>query len=253
MTEDDASMSQQPLENQTIMDFSANHTTDSPDAQPSTLDGHPPHRTDQMRKEFSRLSHQELVNAHAKNMLDREIEQMESLTLFNALEQSRQKVSDLEKRLADQESVVRKAQESAFTLMASNTSLAENDDKICSTLRVIRKQWRNFAKKWASMSMADIRVKKHHLIKKLVDAFVAPDEDHSHDGIWAVENNRKAPSILLNTVLAQFICENIIRLPFTAAFNLEERAETDLCDDTTIMSRLEDLYAIKMKGWCSKR
>ena len=252
MSEDEDCTSLQTLKNQINMKLPAGNMTNSLYAQPSTLNRPATQRTDQLRKDLSRLSHQELVDAYADCMLERETEQTKNLSLYNEAEQSRQKVLDLEKRLAGQESVVREAQESVFALMASNTSMAENDDKICSRLRIIRMQWKNFAKKWASKSMADIRDEEDHSIRRLVNAWVAPDEDQSHDGIWAIGNNRKAPSILLNTVLAHFISEKIIGKPFTAAYNLKESAETLSYDDSIIMKSLDELYAIKIKGWLIK-
>lgn len=253
MTEHDGIMSQQSLENQRIMNMPAGYMPDSINAYPSILDRSPVQRTDLLRKEVSRMSHPKLVDAYVDCMLEREIEQTKNVKLYNEAEQSRQRILDLERLLADQESVVREAQESAFALMASNISQAENDDKICSRLRMIRMQWKNFAKKWASKSMADIRKKEHILIRKMVNAWVAQDEDDSSDGIWAMENNAKAPPILLNTTLAHFIAENIILKPFTAAYNLKDSAARVSCDAFTIMNSLDELYAIKIKGLLTER
>lgn len=248
MTEHNDSMSWQFSENQSIMDLPARYTADSRNAHPSTVDGSPIQEMDQSYEELSNLSHQRLVAAYVDCMQEREIAQMENLSLHSEVEQSRQKVFELEQRLAEQESVVRDAQESAFALMASNISIAENDDKICSKLRMLRMQWKNFAKTWASKSLAPIRDEKYLLLRKMIDAWVASDEDQSHDGIWANDNDRKAPSILLNAVLAHFISGNIIRKPFTAVFNLQESTESVRNDNSTIMNSLDRLYALKIKG-----
>lgn len=234
--------------NQSIMDLPAGYTAESLNTHLSTLDSPAIQGMDQLREGLSGLSHQQLVNAYIDCMQEREIAQTENLSFRNEAEQSRQKILDLEERLADQESVVREAQESAFALMASKISIAENDDKIYSKLRMIRMQWKNFAKKWASKSMTDIPNKEHVSIRRMVNTWVAPDEYQSHDGIWATENDRKAPSILLNTVLAHFISSNIIRKPFTSAYNLKGGTKTVLYDDVTIMNSLDELYAIKIKG-----
>ena len=246
-------MSQQTSEDQRITDLPARYTVDSLNAHPSTLDSPAFQGRDQLWEELSKLSHQWLVAAYIGCMQEREIARIENLGLCNELQQSRQKISELEKRLAEQESVVRNAQESAFALMASNVSVAENDDKICSKLRMLRMQWKNFAKTWASKSLAHIRDEKYILVRKMIDAWVASDEDHSHDGIWANDNDRKAPSILLNAILGHFISGNIIRKPFAAVFNLQESAEFVRHDNFTIMNSLDWLYALKMKGFSNEK
>lgn len=244
MTEDN---DQQSFENDSNTDSPAGCRTDSLNAHSSTLNKPAIQQSDKLRERIFRMSHQELVDAYADCIMKREIEQTENQSLFKKARKLRRRVVDLEGRLADQESVVREAQESAFALMASNISVAENDDKICSRLRIIRMQWKIFAKKWSSGVLADIQDEKYLWVREMVNAWVAPDEGQSQDGIWAIENNRKAPSILLNTVLAHFISTKIIRKPFIGAYNLKEEGSVSF-DDGNIMNSLDQLYAIKMRG-----
>lgn len=248
MTEHNDSMSQQSSENQSMMDMPSGLTADPHNAHPSTVESPPFQEADQLREGSSEFSYQRLVDAYPYCTQEREVSQMENLNLCSEVEQLRQKVSELQGRLAEQESVVRDAQESAFALMASNISVAENDDKICSRLRMIRMQWKVFAKKWAAKNMAQIGDEKHVLIKKKFKVWMAPDEDQSCDGIWTIENNRKAPSILLNTALAHSITKKIVETPFKAAYGLKGITKSLRGDRDTIMNSLDKLYAIKMKG-----
>ena len=153
---------------------------------------------------------------------------------------------DLQGRLLHQDQDVRKAQETAFALMASNVSSAEDDNVIRSKLKRIRARWKTFARDWALKNVDDIQDKGEFM--KLFDNLVAPDEHNSEDGLWEEKNKGIAPAILLNAELARFIAAEIVTRPFTASFGLGTKPDDTPEDTLTMMRALETIYDLSKKG-----
>lgn len=149
----------------------------------------------------------------------------------------------LQSRLASQEKVVRKAQETALALRASDNSQAEDDDVIRAKLQGIRGQWKIFAKDWAVKHLPSIREtesRAEEMFARLVEA----DEKESRDGLWTLQNASKYPSILLNAELARFVGKEIISEPFISAFAYDSEINANVNEPWSTMGSLNVLYGL---------
>ena len=177
--------------------------------------------------------------------LCRELEQAEKL--MRSLKEEYLTISDeksvLESRLACQDVDVRKAQESAFELMASSVPKATDDEVVRSKLKGVRARWKMFAKEWAAADIQDGEGTTA-LFKKLM----APDEKQSYDGLWHKQNRGKAAAVLLNAELARFIGDEIILQPFTAAVDYGTKQHDNLKPCVAIMEALDMVYHLSWKS-----
>ena len=154
----------------------------------------------------------------------------------------------LEEQLSQQDQEVRKAQESAFALMASKSSRAEDDETVRSKLKAVRGQWKIFAKEWATASLDYIESKDRPAIPQLIGTLVASNEVEASREITAPANRGKAPAILLNAVLARFVGQHIVQQPFISAFGLSSSVSESKESPQIIMIALERIYKSSMRG-----
>jgi hypothetical protein len=155
--------------------------------------------------------------------------------------------NNLQHQIEDQDSAVRKAQESVFAVMATTGPRAEDDDIVRGKLKIVTSQWKPFAKAWAIRSVSEIKDEATPEWKIFAD-LVVPDEVNARDGIWEPENDAKAPSILLNAELARFIDKEIIRQPFIAIKGLTVPQQKGSIDLSTEPSTFQTIYERTKKG-----
>ena len=167
--------------------------------------------------------------------------------LKQQLELSHEQLSKLKELLSRQDSDVREAQESVFTLMASNASNAEDDDVICAKFKSIRTQWKKFAKEWTAKDLPVWTDENRDVLSQLFQNLVAPDENKAPDGIYTKANRGKAPAIVLNAELGRFIGERVVQRPFIAAYGLSSR-DADHHASSSFMRALENVYIEACKG-----
>ena len=180
--------------------------------------------------------------------------QTEVRQLLDEIERQKSMNQSLLTQLEGQESTVREAQESAFAVVALSVPKAEDDDVIRSRLKNATSRWKQFAKKWASRSLANLKENKVELLKPLFedlvqDRILAEDEGHSPDGIFESEHDSIAPGILLNAELARFVVIRLLDQPFTAAFKSGAVPEHDSWSTTgSTMQALHDIYHYILQG-----
>lgn len=160
--------------------------------------------------------------------------------------------AELKSQLLKQDKDVRTAQETAFSLMASNVPKAEDDDTIRSKLGRVKSQWKMFSKDWAVKKLEDISDRDGPSVKMMFVPLIASDEDSAPDGIWTPRNRGRAPSILLNTYLARFIAEWIISKPFTAAFDFRSGTDETPTDPYVLVNALGALYDATKTGMIAR-
>lgn len=148
----------------------------------------------------------------------------------------------LHTRLTSQEKIVREAQDSAFALMASTVSKAEDDDVVRSKIRRVRAEWKSFAKDWALKDIRDVADKHIDLYKLLCKNLVAADEVQAADGLYEPKYQARVPSMLLNAELARFIATEIVSRPFGAAYGLGANPDAAVEVSSMIMEDLGLLY-----------
>lgn len=157
----------------------------------------------------------------------------------------RENISDLQSRFDFQEEIVRRAQEAAIALRASNFSMAEDDDKIRSKLNGIRREWKVFAKDWAVDDLSSIKGDGSG-VDEMFARLVEADENQSRDGLLTSQNAGKAPSILLNAELARFIGQEIILQPFISAFGYASKTNAfKLMDSLNQLYELDKLQRVR--------
>jgi hypothetical protein len=144
-------------------------------------------------------------------------------------------------QVQDQDSAVRKAQESAFAVVASTGPKAEDDDVIRSKLKSATSLWKPFAKKWALKSLAELQGDRLEIAKPIFAELVAPDEAESPDGLFELCNDSKGPGILLNAELARFVVNRLLENPFTAAFQFSTTEDANASKTETVQT-LHALY-----------
>lgn len=152
------------------------------------------------------------------------------------------RLSELQSKFVSQDEAVRKAQETAFALAASESSKAEDDEIIRSKLRVIRNQWKTFAKEWAVKKSSSIKEEEWSKVDELFARLVGVDENQRPDGLWSKQSPGKAPSILLNAELARFLGKEIMSQPFISAFAYASEPNADLKRSFSYMKVLNNLY-----------
>jgi hypothetical protein len=174
--------------------------------------------------------------------------------LQDEIERQKSTNESLLTQLEGQDSTVRKAQESAFAVVASSGPKAEDDDVIRSRLRNATSRWKQFAKKWASRSLADLREHNIELLKPFFedlvhDKILAEDEAHSPNGIFEPPHDSIAPGILLNAEIARFVVIRLLDQPFTAAFTFGAVPEPDSGSTTgSAMQTLHGIYHYILQG-----
>ena len=151
----------------------------------------------------------------------------------------------LEEQLSQQDLDIRKAQESAFALMAAEVSRAEDDETVRSKLKAVRGQWKIFAKEWATINFES---KDRPVVSQLIDSLTASKEAEVSREIMAPANRGKAPAILLNALLARFLGQYVIKRPFISAFGLEPPLTGSDESPQLTMATLEQIYKTSMKG-----
>jgi hypothetical protein len=150
-------------------------------------------------------------------------------------------------QLEDQDSAVRKAQESAFAVVASTGPKAEDDDVIRSKLKSVTSRWKPFAKKWAVRSFDELQGDRLEIARPIIEELVAPDEFKSSDGLFEPCNASKGPVILLNAELARFVVDRLLENPFTAAFQLGTTEDANASKTETDRT-LHALYLYLRRG-----
>ena len=169
-------------------------------------------------------------------------------SLEQALIAERRQNSELQDRLSSQDSDVRQAQESAFALMASSSSKAEDDDVICSKFKASRSRWKQFAKEWAAKDLPKTEEGITAIASRLSPNLVASDEGQSADGLWSKRHESKACALLLNAELGRFIGQEIVQRPFTTAFDHGTETDDYTNGDPTVMRNLDMLYGEFLRG-----
>jgi hypothetical protein len=186
---------------------------------------------------------------YAAEKLQAEVKQLQEET-----ERQKSTNESLQIQLEGQDSTVRKAQESAFAVVASSGPKAEDDDVIRSRLKNATSRWKQFAKKWASRSLANLKEHNFELLKPFFedlvhDKILAEDEAHSPNGIFEPPHDSIAPGILLNAELARFVVIRLLDQPFTAAFTFGAVPEPDSGSTTgSAMQTLHGIYHYILQG-----
>ena len=199
-------------------------------------------------------SHTETAECYLRYKYEAEKLRTEVLQLQDEIETQKGMNETLMAQLEGQDFTVRKAQESAFAVVALSGPRAEDDDVIRSRLKTATSRWKQFAKKWASKSLVDLKDEHIELLEPLFEDFVhskilADDEGDSPDGIFERDHDRKAPSILLNAELARFVVINLLEQPFTAAFTFGAVSGSDSESTTgSVMQTLQSIYHHMLQG-----
>jgi hypothetical protein len=150
-------------------------------------------------------------------------------------------------QVQDQDYAVRKAQESAFAVVASTGPKAEDDDVIRLKLKSVTSQWKPFAKKWAMKSLNELQGDRMEIARPIIVELVAPDETESSDGLFEPCNASKGPGILLNAELARFVVNRLLENPFTAAFQFSTTEDANASKMETART-LHALYLYLQRG-----
>jgi hypothetical protein len=188
------------------------------------------------RNQPTNLAHKYLKYKHRAREAEARVSQLEAeIDLYQG------KTRSLIDQVQEQDSAVRKAQESAFAVVASTGPKALDDDIIRSKLKGAISQWKPFAKKWALRSLQDLEGDRLEAVRPMVEEHVAPDESDSLDGLFEQHNAGKAPAILLNTELALFIVRRLLSMPFTSAIGLGNGGPSGTLKNDTAQT-LQSLY-----------
>ena len=158
-----------------------------------------------------------------------------------------EEITRLSHCLAKQDENVREAQESAFALMKSSATKAEDDSVVESKLNATRAQWKAFAKEWAVKLLSDVKEEWFAGEESLVKTAVSPGTDFPNS-LWSKNNVGRAPPILLNTELAFFIGREIVTRPFISAFGFGSEQDSSLGGTPNTMDALEKLYDKPRQG-----
>ena len=189
---------------------------------------------------------EEYVKLHGRKVdAEKTIIDLEKDLDFTELENAK-----LQEQLSRQDQDVRRAQESAFALMASNVSRAEDDETVRSKLRAVRGQWKIFAKDWALSSLNDVGDRDKAAVQHLINRLIAPDEAQARDGLMTLANRGKAAAIFLNAELARVIGQQLIVRPFISAFGLGTSFDDSAKASLFTMNDLERIYNLSVNGAC---
>ena len=193
-------------------------------------------------------THQTLLNRFV-NSYSKRLDMIEEIDILDKEIKELQHCNQgLQQQLSDQDQDVRRAQETAFAFISMNTPRAEDDESIRSQLKVVRGQWKIFAKDWVSKDLHRLKGDYPTEVRQLVERLLTIDELEAHDGIMAKENVSKAVAILLNTALAGFIGQHIINQPFISAFGLLMKAADGANSSMLYMHSLGKLYRQFLEG-----
>lgn len=201
----------------------------------------------QIAKEKQRYTHSETAERFLKYKQRTHEAEARAMHLENEIANFQGMNESLQLKVQGQDFAVRKAQESAFAVVASTGPKAEDDDIIRSKLKSVTSQWKPFAKKWALRSLQELQGEKFELAKPILEELVADDEYDSHDGLFQHKNDNKAPGILLNAELARFVVNQLLEKPFTAAFGFNSSQETISSNGRTSQT-LHELYLYLRHG-----
>ncbi|KAI9736756.1 MAG: hypothetical protein M1834_000960 [Cirrosporium novae-zelandiae] len=135
-------------------------------------------------------------------------------------------IDRLKKEIQEQELQVKGAQDIVFSLQRSQAPQALDDDMVRQKLRIALAGLKPWAKKYAITSLSDIKQKHNNEAGRSVLSQMSNTSKGHPGSILHKSHYSKAGAIFLTMLLADFICESIIRRPFF--FLHEERSSITL-------------------------
>lgn len=177
-------------------------------------------QTERYYKDAARYYQQCKTLSASKNKLEQDITKLQNGSVGRN-RQTEEHVKSLERRIADQEKLLKKAQEDVFNAKDTTDSMVEPDSSINALIKSLERDVKTFAKQHAIKGTGDADLQQffgadHQIIREMID-----EEGMKALGHARVEKN--APSILLSAWLVHEAYRSIAAKPWYFMDEMESR------------------------------